>query len=96
MVAKASGNYFYLMDGRKIFDAVGGAAAVSVGHCDPRVRDAICNQLMTVDYCRSTLFKTRASTELAKKLVATTRGVMKRAMIVSSGAFFLRAEWEDH
>ena len=85
-IAKADGNYFYLSDGRKIFDAVGGAAATSVGHCDDRVKQAICKQLETVEYCRSTLFKTSASTELSQKLVATTNGAMKRAMIVNSGA----------
>ncbi|KAK5728075.1 hypothetical protein LTS12_027369, partial [Elasticomyces elasticus] len=85
-IARADGNHLYLSDGRKIFDAVGGAAATSIGHGDKRVKKAICNQLETVEYCRSTLFRTSASRDLSQKLVASTQGRMKRVVIVNSGA----------
>lgn len=57
----------------------------SIGHGDERVKNAICNQIDTVEYCRSTLFSTKASTDLAAQLVRSTGGAMQRAMIVSSG-----------
>ncbi|KAK5705817.1 hypothetical protein LTR17_021328 [Elasticomyces elasticus] len=85
-IARADGNHLYLSDGRKIFDAVGGAAATSIGHGDKRVKKAICNQLDTVEYCRSTLFRTSASRDLSQKLVASTQGRMKRVVIVNSGS----------
>ncbi|KAK3615483.1 hypothetical protein LTR22_027423 [Elasticomyces elasticus] len=46
-VAIADGNHLCLSDGRKIFDAVRGAAATSIGHGDKRVKKAIRNQLDT-------------------------------------------------
>ena len=84
-IVKAKGNYFHLADGSVVFDAVGGAAVTSIGHGDERVKNAICNQIDTVEYCRSTLFSTKASTDLAAQLVRSTGGAMQRAMIVSSG-----------
>lgn len=84
-IAQASGNYFHFSDGRKIFDAVGGAAVTNLGHGDSRVQQAVYDQIGTVDYCRSTLFTTKASDEVSRQLVGTTNGAMKRAMIVSSG-----------
>lgn len=86
-IVKAKGNYFHLADGSVVFDAVGGAAVTSIGHGDERVKNAICNQIDTVEYCRSTLFSTKASEDLAAQLVRSTNGAMQRAMIVSSGTF---------
>ncbi|KAK5743830.1 putative secondary metabolism biosynthetic enzyme [Elasticomyces elasticus] len=84
-IDKASGNYFHLSNGSTIFDAVGGAAVTNLGHGDKRIQDAICEQIATVDYCRSTLFTSKASNDLSRLLVGTTSGAMKRAMILSSG-----------
>lgn len=86
-IVKATGNYFHLSDGSVVFDAVGGAAVTSIGHGDVRVKNAICDQIDIVEYCRSTLFSTKASTDLAAHLVRTTGGAMRRAMIVSSGMY---------
>ncbi|KAK4553446.1 hypothetical protein LTR86_009503 [Recurvomyces mirabilis] len=84
-ILRAKGNYFHLTNGRTIFDAVGGAAVNNLGHGDERVADAICEQIATVDYCRSTLFTSKTTCDIADFLVKTTEGAMKRALFVSSG-----------
>lgn len=48
IVARASGNYLYTEDGRKILDGCGGAAVISVGHCDPRITAALDEQVRSI------------------------------------------------
>ena len=84
-IFRAKGSYFHLTNGRTIFDAVGGAAVNNLGHGDERIADAMYEQIATVDYCRSTLFTSKTTCDIADFLVGTTAGAMKRALFVSSG-----------
>lgn len=49
-IARASGNYLYTEDGRKILDGCGGAAVVSVGHGDERVVSALTEQVRVLRF----------------------------------------------
>lgn len=44
-IVSAKGSYLYTEDGRKILDGCGGAAVVSVGHCNERIIKAIAEQV---------------------------------------------------
>jgi 4-aminobutyrate aminotransferase-like enzyme len=45
LISKASGNYIYTEGGHKILDGCGGAAVISIGHCDERVIKALNEQV---------------------------------------------------
>ena len=85
MVEHAEGNYLTLKDGRKIFDASGGAAVSCLGHGDERVNQAMINQLRKVSYCGTIFFTTQVCEDLARELVNSTHGHMSRAYLVNSG-----------
>ena len=84
-VVLASGNYIHLDDGRKIFDATGGAAVSVIGHGSVRVMDAIRKQEQEVSYCHSMFFGTAVAESLGRALIDSTGGKMGRVFIVSSG-----------
>ncbi|KAF2770591.1 PLP-dependent transferase [Teratosphaeria nubilosa] len=84
-IVKAEGNYLTTSDGVKIFDATGGAAVACIGHCHPRVKQAVIDQLDSVAYCYSPFFTNTASERLAKQLTDSTDGLMSKVFIVSSG-----------
>jgi hypothetical protein len=86
-IVRSEGNYLETSDGRKIFDASGGAAVACVGHNDPRVKEAIIAQLGQTAYVYSPFFTVPAAEEIATFLTESTGGAMSKVFIVSSGVY---------
>lgn len=84
-VVSAKGNYLTLENGRKIFDATGGAAVACIGHGNESVKAAVTKQMDQVSYCHSLFFSSSGAENLARALIDSTGGVMAKAFIVSSG-----------
>jgi adenosylmethionine-8-amino-7-oxononanoate aminotransferase len=85
-VVKAVGNWLYLNDGRKLFDASCGAAVSSLGHGSiKRIEAATLRAMRTVSYVSSLDFVTVSVKELCQFLVDSTDGAMARAVIYCSG-----------
>ncbi len=87
LVVEGQGNHLVLSDGRKIFEASGGAAVSCLGYSHQRVRDAIVKQINQVSYAATTFYTTDPCEHLCEFLVQSTGGHMSRAYIVSSGRF---------
>jgi len=66
---RGEGCFIYTADGRKILDASGGAAVVSIGHGVEPVARAIGEQTRSLAYVHSSQFTTRAATELARRIL---------------------------
>ena len=80
IIDHTQGNYLYTEDSQKIFDSVGGAAVISVGHNNPEVNQAIISQLNQVSYIHSgDEFTTDISEKLGKYLVSShaNKGIEK-------------------
>ncbi|KAI8949057.1 pyridoxal phosphate-dependent transferase [Xylaria longipes] len=90
-IVGSEGNYVILEDGRRIFDASGGAAVACIGHGNTRVHDAIAAQLKQVSYCSTIFYTTDVCEALCRELVDSTHGIMKRAYIVNSGSEAMEA-----
>ncbi|KAI1131368.1 exocyst complex protein exo70 [Nemania abortiva] len=90
-IVNSEGSYLILEDGRRIFDASGGAAVACIGHSDTRVHDAMIAQLKQVSYCSTAFYTTDVYEKLCRELVDSTHGVMKRAYIVNSGSEAMEA-----
>src|SRR5579859_935006 len=67
---RGRGCFIQTADGRKILDACGGAAVVSIGHGVESVARAMGEQASSLAYVHSSQFATRAATELAHRLLA--------------------------
>ncbi|ORY22902.1 pyridoxal phosphate-dependent transferase [Naematelia encephala] len=84
-IEKAEGCYLYEKDtGRKILDACGGAAVVSVGHSQPEIIAGVAEQLGRLPYINSAAFAHEPAEELAKMLCAGSG--MSRALFLSGGS----------
>jgi adenosylmethionine-8-amino-7-oxononanoate aminotransferase len=82
------GNYLILEDGRRIFDASGGAAVGCIGWGNERVAQAIMKQTMAMPYCATIFYTTKVQEELCRLLIDSTNGKMSRAYIVNSGKLY--------
>lgn len=66
---RGQGCFIQTADGRKILDACGGAAVVSIGHGVESVARAMGDQASSLAYVHSSQFTTRAATELARRIL---------------------------
>jgi len=82
-LVRGEGTYVYDADGKKYLDFIGGIATVSVGHANPRVREALIEQSKLLWHA-SNLYVTEPQVRLAEKLTAKTR-TLKRAFFCNSG-----------
>ncbi|KAI5461519.1 pyridoxal phosphate-dependent transferase [Mariannaea sp. PMI_226] len=79
------GSYLQTQNGSWVIDASAGASVVSVGHKDPRVKQAIVDQLDQVAFTYNPFFTTPAVENLAQFLTDSTNGEMSKVFFVSSG-----------
>lgn len=84
----ASGNGVYITDteNNTYLDACGGAAVSSLGHSDPRVREAIIEQINQLAYAHTSFFTTPAAEQLATKIATTAPGNLGHVYFVSGGS----------
>ena len=82
-MVKGSGCRLWDADGRENLDFLAGIAVCSLGHCHPRVTEAICRQAAELVHV-SNLFHTRPQIELAELLVANS--FADRVFMANSGA----------
>jgi adenosylmethionine-8-amino-7-oxononanoate aminotransferase len=69
-VVRGKGCFLFTADNRKILDASGGAAVVSIGHGVASVAQAMAQQASSLAYAHSSQFITRPAAELARRLLA--------------------------
>lgn len=94
-VIRAEGNHLILDNGRRIFDACGGAAVACLGHGNEEVCDAIDRQRRQVAYANSMSFKTRVTDSLAEELITSTGKKLERVYLICSGLFFKTYHHDD-
>ncbi len=82
-LVRGSGARVWDTDGREYIDALAGIAVNSVGHCHPRVSDAICTQAGKLIHT-SNIYTSEPQIMLAEKLAALSG--MDRAFFCNSGA----------
>ena len=95
-VVGSKSNHLFLDDGRKIFDASGGAAVACLGHGNEEVNELMRRQLDQVSYCHSMFFKTHSTDDLAEELITSTGKRLERVFLICSGTIFkicCRDDW---
>ncbi len=83
VMVKGEGCVLYDEKGREYLDFLAGIAVCALGHCHPKVTEAVCRQAGELVHC-SNLYYTRPQTELAELLVANSFG--DKVFMCNSGA----------
>jgi 4-aminobutyrate aminotransferase len=83
-LVRGKGKFVYDAADREYLDFFGGIVTVSVGHCHPRVNEAIKKQVDTFQHV-STLFPNEPMVEVAEKLAQLTPGKLQKSVFTNSG-----------
>ena len=83
-LVRGEGSHVWDDQGNKYLDCFGGVLTVSVGHANPKVTEAIINQVKTLQHT-STLYANQPQSDLAEKLYQITPGPLKKSFFTSSG-----------
>src|SRR3954471_21941582 len=83
-LVKGEGNYVWDDQGKRYLDAFGGVLTVSVGHANPKVVNAIVEQVKRINHT-STLYANQPQSDLAEKLASIAPGKLKKTFFTSSG-----------
>jgi acetylornithine/N-succinyldiaminopimelate aminotransferase len=82
-LVRGEGSYVWDADGKRYLDCIGGIATVSLGHANPRLREAVLSQSNLI-WHTSNLYYSEPQIRLAEKLVA--RSFADRVFFCNSGA----------
>ncbi|HEV8368781.1 MAG TPA: aspartate aminotransferase family protein [Pyrinomonadaceae bacterium] len=85
-LALVRGEGFHVWDDQdnKYLDCFGGVLTVCVGHNNPKVTEAIINQVKSIQHT-STLYANKPQSDLAEKLYQITPGNLKKSFFTNSG-----------
>ncbi len=86
MIVSAEGSYYTDASGRKIYDGLSGLWTCGLGHCHPRLQEAIARQAATLDYSPAFQFGHRLSFELANRIVEMMPRGLNRVFFTGSGS----------
>lgn len=82
----AEGAYYTGEDGRQKFDGVSGLWCSGAGHNNPRIREAVTQQVETLDFAPSFLFGHPGAFDLATRLAAAAPGDLDHVFFTNSGS----------
>ncbi len=85
VVERAAGNYFYDASGKQYLDFSSQFVFSNLGHADPRMADAISQQVRKLENAASP-FATEAKAKVAKLLAEITPGDISKSYFSTSGA----------
>jgi adenosylmethionine-8-amino-7-oxononanoate aminotransferase len=86
MMARADGIWFWDEDGKAYLDASSGPMVSAVGHCNPRVIDAMMRQARTLDYAFTLVARHRTNLTYATRLAALAGPGFERVSLCSGGS----------
>lgn len=86
MMARAEGIWFWDEEGKAYIDASSGPMVSAVGHCNPRVIDAMVRQARTLDYAYTLVARNRANLEYAQRLASLAGPGFERVSLCSGGS----------
>jgi beta-alanine--pyruvate transaminase len=83
---RAAGHYYHTADGRKLYDAFSGLWTSGLGHCHPKIVEAVQQQVATLDYSLGFQAGSDRVFELAEKLTAIAPADFNRVFFTNSGS----------
>ncbi len=83
-LVRGEGVHVWDDQGNRYLDCFGGVLTVSVGHANPKIMDAIIQQVQNIQHT-STLYGNKPQSDLAEKLYQITPGPLKKSFFTNSG-----------
>ncbi|HWW21406.1 MAG TPA: aspartate aminotransferase family protein [Steroidobacteraceae bacterium] len=86
LIESASGAYYTLAGGRRVFDCLSGLWCTPLGHAHPKIVHAVQQQVQRLDFSPGFQMGHRAAFELAAKIAALAGRPSDRVFFVNSGS----------
>ncbi|MCG8506953.1 MAG: aspartate aminotransferase family protein [Sphingomonadales bacterium] len=82
----ADGHHYLTSDGRQAYDAFSGLWTTGLGHCHPRIVEAVSRQIATLDYAMSFQMGNDKAFALAERLTALAPAGFGQVFFTNSGS----------
>jgi beta-alanine--pyruvate transaminase len=86
IIVGAEGHYYLTADGRKAYDAFSGLWTSGLGHCHPRIVEAVQKQVAKLDYCLGFQGGSDRVFQLAEKVTAMAPANINHVFFTNSGS----------
>jgi beta-alanine--pyruvate transaminase len=86
IIKGASGHYYTAADGSKLYDMFSGLWTCGIGHCHPRIVEAVQKQVAKLDYCMSFQLSNDIAFELAERVVDMAPDGFTNCFFTNSGS----------
>jgi beta-alanine--pyruvate transaminase len=86
IITGASGHHYTTADGSKVYDMFSGLWTSGVGHCHPKIVEAVQKQVATLDYCMSFQLSNDIAFELAERVVDMAPDGFSNCFFTNSGS----------
>jgi len=86
VISGASGHYYTADDGTKLYDMFSGLWTSGVGHCHPKIVEAVQKQVAELDYCMSFQIANNKAIELADRVTKMAPEGINHCFFTNSGS----------
>ena len=86
IISGAEGHYYTSADGRRLYDLFSGLWTSGVGHCHPKIVEAVQQQVASLDYAMGFQVSNNRSFELAERVTGMAPDGFTRCFFTNSGS----------
>ncbi|NQV87746.1 MAG: aspartate aminotransferase family protein [Woeseiaceae bacterium] len=86
VISGASGHYYTTADGTKLYDMFSGLWTSGIGHCHPKIVEAVQKQVATLDYCMTFQVTNNKAIELADRVTRMAPLGIDHCFFTNSGS----------
>lgn len=86
VISGASGHHYTTQDGTKLYDTFSGLWTSGVGHCHPKIVEAVQRQVAELDYCMSFQVTNNKAIELANRVTDMAPDGIEHCFFTNSGS----------
>jgi beta-alanine--pyruvate transaminase len=86
VISAAAGHYYTTVDGRKLYDSFSGLWTSGLGHCHPKIVEAVQEQVAVLDYCMTFQVTNDKALALAERVSAMAPDGISHCFFTNSGS----------
>lgn len=86
VITGASGHYYTTEDGDKLYDTFSGLWTSGLGHCHPKIVEAVQQQVATLDYCMTFQVTNNKAIALAERVTGMAPAGIDHCFFTNSGS----------
>jgi len=86
IISGAEGHYYTAADGRRLYDLFSGLWTSGIGHCHPKIVEAVSKQVATLDYAIGFQVSNNRSFELAERVTGMAPDGFTQCFFTNSGS----------